>query len=227
MESNLLIQKILLTMVMTVLLVSCEQQQFKTQHNEAQRSVNHSIKTPIPTDIQSIAKALAAQVPEINEKYDHTFSSDDNGGEAIDATRYLYRYTHHDSEYDRRKLQMYWYERPDAPTDWVMVSYTDGAIPGFQPWLKCFTFDPTTGALNETGIPFAFPPPRGFDKEAFEGVNEYWRSEYNILNNGSIVISASPSMNATCVTLAHWDQKDGFTIYKRGINISHGASTDE
>ena len=201
-------KKILLILLMTVL-VSCGQQQLKSQH------------------IQSIAYVLAEQVPEINEKYDHTFSSHDNGAEKIDQTHYLYRFTNHDNEYDRRKLQMYWYERPNAPTDWVMVSYVDGAIPGFQPWLKCFDFAPTTGALKETEIPFVIPPPREFDKDEFEGVNEYWRSEYNILNDGSIVISASPSMNATCVTLAHWRQKDGFTIYRRGINSSYGAHIDD
>ena len=34
-------------------------------------------------------------------------------------------------------------------------------------------------------------------------------------------------MNATCVALAHWRQNDGFTMYRRCINISYGAPIDD
>ena len=48
-----------------------------------QMYVNYFIDMPMPADIQSIASVLAAQVPEINEHYEHDFSSDDNGGWVI------------------------------------------------------------------------------------------------------------------------------------------------
>ncbi|MCL2072557.1 MAG: hypothetical protein FWH18_01435 [Marinilabiliaceae bacterium] len=208
---------LLLTIAAVLFLtVSCGQQQSKTQN-----------KATMPIDIHSIAKMLAEQVPEINEKYDITYSSDNNSEKEIDLKHYLYRYTNNDSEYDRRKLQMFWYELPTADKDLVFVSYVDGSVYGFHPWLKCFTFDPKTSALKETETPFVIPSPREFDKEEFDDTNEYWRSEFNILNDGSIVISASLSMNATCLMLVNWNKNDGFKLYKRGINISYGTPIED
>ncbi|MCL2041511.1 MAG: RsiV family protein [Bacteroidales bacterium] len=164
------------------------------------------------TNVQSIARTLAAQVPEINEKYDRTHSNDDH---------YLYR-SAEDDEYGDRNLQMYWYERPTAPNDWVLVSSN------YHPdsWLKCFTFDRNTETLTETDLPFTIPSAHEFDSEEFDKEQTYWRSDYTICENGDIIISASPGMNAICVTFAHWDN-ESFTLYKRGIDFSYGEPVED
>ncbi|MCL2097647.1 MAG: WG repeat-containing protein [Bacteroidales bacterium] len=165
------------------------------------------------TDIQSIARTLAAQVPEINEKYDRTYS---------DERHYLYR-SAENAEYGHKELQMYWYEQPTAANDRVMVSYNYPP----EPWLKCFTFDRKTGALKATDLPFTIPSAYEFDREEFEKDHTYWRFDYTICENGDVVISASPSMNAICITLAHWDKKGSFSLYKRGIDISYGEPVED
>ena len=94
-------------------------------------------------------------------------------------------------------------------------------------WGQSKTFDRTTETLTEADLPFTIPSAHEFDGEAFDKEQTYWRSEYMICENGDVVISASPSMNAICVTLAQWDKKGSFTIYKRGIEFSHGEPVEE
>jgi len=87
--------------------------------------------------------------------------------------------------------------------------------------------NPKTETLAETDFPFTIPPAHEFDSEEFDKEQTYWRSEYTICENGDFVISASPSMNAICVTLAHRDKNGGFTLYKRGIDISYGEPVED
>ena len=178
-------------------------------------------------NIQTIALTLAAQVPEINEHYDYDFSGDENDEWDLYEKQYLYRYTKQANDAERRKLQLYWYERAEAAIDWVMVSYVDGTTQGYHPWLKCFTFDRKTGALNEAELPFAIPSAYEFDNNEFTADHAYWRTGYTILMDGSIVILASPSMNATCVMLARWDEKGDFQLFKRGISLSNSEPVED
>ena len=87
--------------------------------------------------------------------------------------------------------------------------------------------NPNTGTLTETDLPFTIPPAHEFDSEEFDEEQTYWRSEYTICKNGDVVISASPSMNAICVTLAHRDKNGSFTLYKRGIDFSYGEPVED
>ena len=172
------------------------------------------------TNIQTIARTLATQVPEINYEYKRIYSSDDNGGWDIDEKHYLCRYTESD-EYGRKELQMFWYERPATANDLILVGYKDEFIPGFHPWLKCFDYDRKTAALKEVELPFNIPSAHEFDKEEFEEGHPYWRTDYTICETGDVVISAAPSMNANCVMVFRWDKKGSFALYKRGINIDY------
>jgi len=94
-------------------------------------------------------------------------------------------------------------------------------------WKETKNLDRTTKTLTETDLPFTIPSAHEFDSEEFDEEQTYWRSEYIMCENGDVIVAAAPSMNATCITLAHWDEKEGFTLYKRGIIISHGEPVED
>jgi hypothetical protein len=185
----------------------------------------------VKPDINSIAHTLAVQIPEINADYEYKLPESDESDEV--SKKYLYYYTDSDDAFSARStkkenltaLLMYWYERPTEVDDLVLVSYSDNAIPESHPWLKCFRFDRKTGSLTAADLPFSLPKPADFDKAA--KAESFWRMDYKICDNGNVVISASPSIEFTYVALAHWDNKSGFAIQKRGIYHSQTEIADD
>ena len=180
------------------------------------RTVNMLTLKP---DVNTIANALAAQVPELNAGYMYKNLHEDESSETLkNYLHYFNEGTDLSENTDRdwiTELKMFRYERPAEGNDFVLISYFDGSVEGFHPWLKCFSFDRKTGALTDANLPFTIPSPTDFDAKA--AAESYWRTDYMICNNGNIVISASPDMASKNVILAHWDNKTGFTIHKRGI----------
>ena len=173
------------------------------------------------TDINSIAQALASQIPEINAKYDYKLPNEDESEN--ERKHFLHYYTEGKEEVSpQREIKMYWYERPAEANDLVLVSYKNNAVKGFHPWLKCFRLDRKTGALSAADLPFTLRQ-SDFGASASSQTESAWRTDYKICENGSIVVSASPAMAQTNVMLVRWDNKTGFTVYRRGVYNSQGT----
>ena len=173
----------------------------------------------VKPDINSIAQALADRLPELNIEDMYRVIAEDASEEVLKHYLYYFNEGTDFSEGEDRdwitELKMYWYERPAEATDLVLVSYSDGAVQGFQPWLKCFRFDRKTGVLTAADLPFTLLKPAEFDKNTQAG--DYWRTDYTICETGNVVISASPAMAQTNVMIVRWNEKTGFTLYRRGI----------
>jgi hypothetical protein len=174
----------------------------------------------IQSKIRSLARTLVGQIPEIAQHYNHEYNKRD-----MDKEHYLYRHYTPDNV-ELRKLQMYWYERPNAANDWVMVAYSD-VDDSENSWLKCFTLDRKTGALRKTELPFDIPPPHEFDKKEFDKEDTYYRTYARIFNDGNILISATASQERSCILFAHRNEKGSFTLYKRGIYMCYCESAPD
>ena len=199
----------------------------------------------VKPDITAIANALAAQVPEINAEYRYKDMYDDTSDEVLKHYLYYFNEGTDLSEGTGRDwitaLKMYWYKRPAEANDIVLVSYFDGSVQGFQPWLKCFRFDRKTGVLTAADLPFTIrrrefaienDRRREFSTRAnqtpdVENDTAMWRMDYKIGSNGNVVISASPDMATKYVAIVRWDKQTGFTVYKRGRYNSRITIADD
>jgi hypothetical protein len=172
-------------------------------------------QTQYNTDIQSIARALVEQAPDINGEW--KFKRLDEYELKTAQKHYLHYFSEKTEDAGKTVLQMYWYERPAAANDFGLVSYDDGSLEGFHPWLKCFSYGRKTGNLTETDLPFELPTADKFDEKLFGEDQGYWRVNYAIADNGNIMISASPAMASICDMIVRWDNKAGFTVFKRHL----------
>lgn len=161
------------------------------------------------TDIISIARALANQVPEIKGEFEVKLSVSDScppSWSDEQKRNYLSYYTGSEfSDFGNKKLQIYHYERPNSETDLVVVNYFDDYP--YHPGLKWFTLDRKTGALTATQEPFSS-----------EGYDEGWRRDYIIYSNGNILLFASPNMDLGNHAIIRWNETDGnLTFYRRNF----------
>ena len=158
----------------------------------------------------SVVRALATHIPEINDEYE---------GQNEESDNYLWYYTQGMDEYGLeayKKLQIYRYERPAEASDMVVVSFFNEWEERSHPGLQWFEYNRKTGALSAARQPFTFPSPVAFNKEL--EADNYWRFDYNILPDGCIVIDAHPDMNSVCIATLCWNKTNGnFTFFKRGV----------
>jgi hypothetical protein len=170
-------------------------------------------------DVESIARRLATQIPEID-------------GELIrswDICEHYFQCNAKGAEHENVKLQFYRYERPTETSDLVLVTY-DPDFP-IEVWLKCFACDRKTGMFTEVELPFKILPASAFDKAEFDEEQVYWHTNYTIFENGNVVIDASASMSYHCIMLAVWDSKGDFKLHKvagfDAMKMETGEDNDE
>ena len=108
-------------------------------------------------------------------------------------------------------LQIYRYTPLHSATDVALAAFTNADVP-VECWLACYTIDRITGNITKTELPFPLPPPSLFDDEAFGEGGSYWRTEYTILDNGDMLITAAPAMSWICTFIVKWDKQSGFTL---------------
>jgi len=129
------------------------------------------------------------------------------------------------SDMDDHFATSFWFHVYTAPEYEIKIyDIVSDSEMTLEKWRKS---NPKTGTLTEPDLPFTIPSAYEFDSEEFDEEQTYWRSEYTICKNGDVVISASPSMNAICVTLAHRNKNGSFTLYKRGIDFSYGEPVED
>ena len=156
------------------------------------------------SDMTAIVRLLAAQISEING----TIGQPDKMGENY------FRCDMQDKEGGSATLQVYRYKRPAEAADLVLITYDIHDFP-MAAWLKCYTHDRKSGAFAEVEIPFTLLPASQFNKEEFEEEHGYWRTEYTFLDNGNVLIDASPGMAWHCWMLVRHDGKGNFRLFRR------------
>jgi hypothetical protein len=153
------------------------------------------------SDMNTIARKLATQIPEIKEILREPDELGENYYHFNDAEK-------GDSDYTIN-VKIHRYKRPTAANDLVLVAYNNHDNMESS-WLKCFTHDRKTGVLTEVEVPFEMPC----------GVPDCsWRISYDIFDNGNLQIDTSPGLASAVITVVRWNEKTGFTPYKRHISI--------
>jgi len=151
-------------------------------------------------NMDSLAKKIAAQISEINglllkpTAQKENFISYDIKGEEISGV-----------------LQIYRYVSLSAPTDVALAAFTNREAP-IECWINFYKIDRKTGNVTETKLPFDLPRPSIFDDDAFGENGGYWRQEYDISDNGDVLVTAAPGMSWICRFIIRWNEKSGFTL---------------
>jgi len=179
------------------------------------------VDTPaiVNPNLPSIVRALEKQIPELTAEYHEKSTPEPDH-------RRLHYSTAGVKATAAENLYLYWYERPKAAHDWILVAYDTEEAPAAA-WLKAFAYDRKAKMLTALETPPFKPlPMEAYDKEA-EG-DGYWRTAYSIDEKGNVTISASPSMAMTNVMVARWNKADGkFTLHKRAAVTSQPEVADD